>query len=214
MSCLVFLPWYPGPIVLQYHFASLRMMVLILTWYAAVFWDSLFKYEKLFEVPGHATEVRTVISSLLHHFSVACSISECWKWHWKESICSARKEGSGSQFWMRKRERLFEGKREHMGEGKGECESESTDSSAGKKPFSNPCFQSLLWLRWLSSLASLGASTAEAIGSFQVPNNVHKRSFEDAVFFPQRVQFQKEKRFGRKLWANPICNLILIYLLK
>lgn len=144
-------------------------MVLILTCYPAVFWDSLFKCQKLFEVPGHATEVRTVISSLSNHFSVACSISECWKWHWKEDICSARKKEEEVLFWMRKRGRLFEGKREHMAERKGECEGESKDSSAGEKQFSNPGFQSLSWIRWMSSLASLGASTAEAIGSLQVP---------------------------------------------
>lgn len=80
--------------------------------------------------------------------------------------------------------------------------------------FSNPGCQSLSQIKWMSSLASLGACTAEAVGSFQTPNNAHKRSFEDAASFLQRVQFQKEKRFGRKLWANTICNLILIYLLK
>lgn len=75
------------------------------------FWDSLFKCEKLFEVPGHATEVRTHS----HHFSVACSISECKEWHWKKGVCSAREkeewvclEGEKEEGCLKKRENTWE----------------------------------------------------------------------------------------------------------
>lgn len=111
----------------------------------------------------------------------------------KRGYLFCKRKGRGSLFWRRKRGRLFEGKREHMEERKGECERESTDSSAGEKQFSNPGFQCLSRIRWMSSLASLGASTADAMGSFQIPNNAHKRSFEDAAFFPQEFNFRKKK---------------------
>lgn len=188
----------------QNCFTSLRMVVLILTCYPAVFWHSLFKCEKHFEVSGHATEVRTVISPLALHFSVACSISKCWKWHWAEKTISVLQEKKKrSLFCRRKKGRHFEGKRKHMGERKSACEKEGTDSSVGEKQFSSQIVQSLSQVMWMSSLVSLGPSMAETIDSSYVPNNAHRRSFEDAAMFPQRFPFQKEKRFGRKTPDQP-----------
>lgn len=80
------------------------MGILILTCSPAVFWDSLFKCEKHFEVSGHATEVRTVISSLLLHFSVAASISKCWKWCWAiKGISVLQKKRRGESILQEKR---------------------------------------------------------------------------------------------------------------
>lgn len=42
----------------------------------------------------------------------------------------------------------------------------------------------------MSSLTSI----ADAIGSFQVPNNAHKRSFEDASFFSTKSSISERKK--------------------